>query len=65
MTSEEKKQHKKTAPFAEGVLELSSAAACEQEACAEVADLIGLIRKRHEKPNWMPYHAPYRQENDS
>lgn len=65
MTPEEKKQHKKTAPFAEGVLELSSAAACEQEACAEVADLIGLIRKRHEKPNWMPYHAPYRQENDS
>ncbi len=64
MTPEERKQHKKTDPFTAGVLELSSAAACEQEACGEVADLIGLIRRRHEKPNWLPYHAPYKQEDE-
>lgn len=64
MTSEEKKQNKKTNLFGFGVLELSSAASCEQEACGEVADLVGLIRRRHEKPNWQPYHAPYKQEDD-
>ncbi len=63
MTPEEKKQNKKTNLFGSGVLELSSAAACEQEVCGEVADLEGLIRRRHEKPNWRPYHAPYKQEN--
>ena len=65
MTEQEKKQHKKTDFFSTGVLELSAAAACEQNACGEVSDLIGLIRRRHEKPNWQPYHAPYRQEDGS
>lgn len=65
MTAEERKQNKKTDAFSSGVLELSSAAACEQEACGEVADLVGLIRRRHEKPNWLPYHAPYKQGDDS
>lgn len=65
MTAEERKQNKKTDPLSAGVLELSSAAACEQEACGEVADLVGLIRRRHEKPNWLPYHAPYKQEDGS
>ena len=64
MTSKEKKQNKKRDLFSVGVLELSSAAACEQDVCAEVADLIGLIRRRHEKPNWLPYHAPYKQEDE-
>ncbi|MBO4643258.1 MAG: hypothetical protein J5716_01475 [Alphaproteobacteria bacterium] len=61
MTEQEKKQNNKTAPFSAGVLELYAAAACEQDACGEVSDLIGLIRRRHEKPNWLPYHAPYGQ----
>lgn len=64
MTAEERKKYKKDKPFTAGVLELSAAAACEQEACGEVADLVGLIRRRHEKPNWRPYHAPYRQEDE-
>ena len=64
MTAEERKKYKKDDPFTAGVLELSAAAACEQEACGEVADLVGLIRRRHEKPNWRPYHAPYRQEDE-
>ncbi len=64
MTDEERRKYKKDDPFTAGVLELSAAAACEQEACGEVADLVGLIRRRHEKPNWRPYHAPYRQEDE-
>ena len=62
MTDEEKKQNKKENLSNIGVLELASAAACEREACGEVSDLVGLIRRRHEKPNWLPYHAPFRQE---
>ncbi len=62
MTDQEKKQNKKENRSVIGVLELASAAACEQDACAEVSDLVGLIRRRHEKPNWQPYHAPFRQE---
>lgn len=48
-----------------GLLELSAAAACEQEVCGEVSDLISLIRHRHEKPNWLPYHAPAGQTEDN
>ncbi|MBR1777682.1 MAG: hypothetical protein IJ752_03745 [Alphaproteobacteria bacterium] len=65
MTDQEKKEYKKTDLFSSGLLELSAAAACEQEVCGEVSDLIGLIRRRHEKPNWQPYHAPYRQKEES
>ena len=64
MTEQEKKKYKKTDLVATGILELSSAAACEQDVCAEVSDLVNLIRHRHEKPNWQPYHAPYRDEGD-
>ncbi|MBR4125971.1 MAG: hypothetical protein IKR09_00135 [Alphaproteobacteria bacterium] len=60
-TEKEKKKNKAVA----GTLELSAAVACELEACGEASDLISLIRRRHEKPNWMPYHAPFRQtENE-
>ena len=65
MTDEEKKQNKKAAFSVAGVLELSAAAACEQDVCGEVSDLVNLIRRRHEKPNWQPYHAPQRQEEDA
>lgn len=62
MTNQEKQNNKKSVASKIGVLELTSAAICEQDMCGEVSDLIGLIRRRHEKPNWMPYHAPHRQE---
>ena len=65
MTEQEKKQYKKATPFSVSVLELSAASACEQDACGEVSDLVNLIRRRHEKPNWQPYHAPYRQEENN
>lgn len=58
MTPEEKKQNKVDPLTRTGVLELTSAANCEQDACSEVGDLIGLIRKRHDKPEWQPYHDP-------
>lgn len=61
MTEAEARENNATSPFDKAVLELSSAAACEQEACGEAADPIGLVRKRFEKPNWQPYHAPYGQ----
>lgn len=38
-----------------GVLEMTSATACQDEACSEVSDLMTLIRRRFEKPNWTPY----------
>lgn len=61
MTTEEKKDSNKKGLLATGVLELTSATACEQDGCGEVSDLIGLIRRRHDKPNWLPYHAPLRE----
>ena len=61
MTESETRENNAFSPFDKAVLELSSAAACELEACAEAADLTGLVRKRFEKPNWQPYHAPYGQ----
>lgn len=64
MTDHERKQNKKIELSGNSVLELSSAAACEQEVCGEVSDLVNLIRRRHEKPNWRPYHAPFRQGGD-
>ena len=63
MTEQETKKYKND-PANGGILELSSAAACEQEVCNEVSDLVGLIRRRHEKPNWLPYHAPVRQAEE-
>lgn len=65
MTDREKSDDKQKSSSGTGVLELTSAAVCEREMCGEVSDLIGLIRHRHEKPNWMPYHAPIRQEAES
>lgn len=38
-----------------GVLEMTSATACQDDACSEVSDLTTLIRRRFEKPNWTPY----------
>lgn len=61
MTEPEKKEYKKEGLLTSGILELSAATACEQDGCGEVSDLIGLIRRRHDKPNWLPYHAPYGQ----
>lgn len=38
-----------------GVLEMTSATACQDDACSEASDLTTLIRRRFEKPNWTPY----------
>ena len=62
-TEQEVKKNKTLRPDT-ALLELSAAAACEQDVCGEVSDLIGLIRHRHEKPNWVPYHAPAKTEGD-
>lgn len=64
MTEQEKKSYQKTKSADIAVLNLSSAVACEQDVCGEASDLISLIRRRHEKPNWQPYHAPYKSENN-
>lgn len=38
-----------------GRLELSAATACEEDGCAEASDLVTLVRRRHDKPDWTPY----------
>lgn len=45
-----------------GTLELSAATACEEEGCREISDVAALVRRRHDKPSWTPYHAPFRME---
>ncbi len=45
---------KRNDPFA-AKLDVSAATACEKDGCAEASDLIGLVRRRHDKPDWTPY----------
>jgi hypothetical protein len=44
-----------------GTLDLTAATACEEEGCGEVSDIVNLVRRRHDRPVWLPYHAPYRE----
>lgn len=36
-------------------LDLTAASVCDEDVCGEVSDLITLVRRRHDKPNWTPY----------
>ena len=60
---ERKAQNVPDADFA-GTLELSAATACEEDGCREISDVVSLVRKRHDKPSWTPYHAPQRTDGE-
>ena len=50
----EEERAKRSDSFA-GKLDLTAATACEEEGCAEASNLINLVRRRHDKPDWAPY----------
>ena len=52
LSSDEKR---KSADSFAAFLDLTAATACEKEGCAEVSDLVTLVRRRHDRPDWTPY----------